>query len=99
MNYWLILKNQLIDILKGKFVKAALKKVLGSAAAGGFTGWLVKYIAIELFEEVFEPLIRYGIRKGLLVVDKIDGNIKAKKIEKAKDDNDEDAYRNTIGDV
>ena len=92
-------KKVLINFLKEKTVKLALKKLLGSAAAGGFKAWLVKFVIIELFEEVAEPLLRLAVRKGLLIYDKIDGNIKVKKIEEAKDDNDEDAYTSTIGRV
>jgi hypothetical protein len=93
------LKIQLIKFLKGEFLKLALKKILGSAAAGGFKAWLVKYIATELFEEVAEPLIKWQIRKGMLAVDKINGSIKVKKYEKAKEAGDESTYTDVIGSV
>lgn len=92
-------KTQLIKFLKGEFVKLALKKVLGSVAFGGFKGWLVKFIATELFEELGEPVIKYSIRKGQLLYDKAAGEIKVKKYERAKEEGDEDAYSDSISNV
>lgn len=93
------LKIQLINFLKGSAVKFALKKFLGSAAAGGFKAWLIKLIVTELFEEIAEPLLKLALRKGHFIYDKIDGEIKLKKIERAKNEEDEDAYTRNIGDV
>lgn len=93
------LKKSLIDFFKGAAIKAALKALLGSATAGGIKGWIIKYVVTELFEEVAEPLIKLSIRKGLLVHDKIEGKIKIKKINKAKDENDADTYWDTISDI
>ena len=98
-DLWPLVRGQIISFLKGEFIKLALKKVLGSAAMGGFKAWLVKFIATELFEEVAQPIIEMSIRKGFYVYDKIDGHIKVKKIEKAKESNDRDSYRRNIGGV
>jgi hypothetical protein len=92
-------KKQLIKFLKGEFVKLALKKILGSVAFGGFKGWLVKFIATELFDQLGEPIIRYAIRKGQLAYDKAAGEITIKKVERAKENNDEDAYSDSISNV
>ena len=94
-----IFKSILINFLRDAIVKLALKKLLGNVMAGGFKAWIIKYIALELFDEVLEPLLRLAIRKGMLGVDKIDGAIKVKKITRAKYEDDEATYRNTIGDV
>ena len=94
-------QKALIDFLKGSAVKYAVKKLLGTSTGiiGGVKGWLIKYAITELFEEVVEPVIKLAIRKGLLVYDKVDGKIKLKKLEKAKEENDEATYNSTIDDI
>jgi hypothetical protein len=92
-------QKALINFLKGSAVKLAIKKILGTAAVGGIKGWLIKIIVTELFEEIAEPLIKLALRKGLLVYDKIDGNIKIKRLEKAKEENNETNYNSTIDDI
>lgn len=92
-------KKALIDFLKGSAVKFALKKILGTAAMGGVKGWLVKLIVTELFEEIGEPVIKYLIRKGALAYDKVEGKIKIKKLEAAKEEGNEDGYNRTIDDI
>lgn len=92
-------KKALIDFLKGSAVKLALKKILGTAAMGGVKGWLIKLIVTELFEEIAEPVIKYLIRKGALAYDKAEGKIKIKKLERAKEANNESDYNSTIDDI
>ena len=94
-----LIKEQLIKFLKTKAVKAALKKLLGSAAAGGIAGFLVTYIVEHLFTEVAIPVINYMYRKGMLIYDKADGKLKVKKYERAKEEGDLDTYLSTIGRV
>jgi hypothetical protein len=93
------IKQPLIDFLKGSAVKYALKKLLGTAAMGGFKGWLVRYIVTELFEEIAEPVIRYLIRKGALAYDQAEGKIKIIKLERAKASKNEADYDSTIDDI
>jgi hypothetical protein len=95
------LQKALIDFLKGSAVKFAVKKLLGSSVGmiAGVKGWLIKYAITELFEEVAEPLINLAIRKGLLAYDKVDGKIKLKRLEKAKEENNEANYNTTIDDI
>jgi hypothetical protein len=92
-------KKALIEFLKGSAVKLALKKILGTAAMGGVKGWLIKLIVTELFEEIAEPVIKYLIRKGALAYDKAEGKIKIKKLERAKEANNEADYNSTIDDI
>jgi hypothetical protein len=96
---WQKVKEIIISHLKGAAVKAALKKVLGSSSAGGFRGWLVKFITVELFDELAAPVIKFSIRKGFLIYDKIDGSFKLKKINKAKDENNTNDYWDNIGSI
>ena len=92
-------KKYLIDFLKGSAVKFALRKILGSAVMGGFKAWLVKFIVSELFEHVAQPVILLSLRKGLLFYDKTQGKIRVKKIQKAKEEGDEQTYDSNIDDV
>jgi hypothetical protein len=92
-------KKILNDFLKKEFVKLALKKILGSVLVGGIKGWLVSFLAEELYEELGEPVVNHVLRKvekgGNIVI----GGIRYKKIEKAKHENDLDDYLNNIGRV
>lgn len=96
---WRFVRDKIVEHLKGKAVKLALRKLLGSPLAVGFKGWLVSFVAEELFEEVAEPLIKFVVRKGFLIYDKVDGKLKVKKIKKAKEGQDEETYISTIGNV
>lgn len=96
---WPLIRGQVISFLKGEFIKLALKKILGSSAMGGFKGWLVKFIASELFDEIAKPLLELSIRKGFLVYDKIEGHITLKKVENAKKDHDKSDYLKHISGV
>jgi len=93
------LKLILIQFLKGEAIKLALKKLLGSAAAGGIKGWIIKFVVEQLFEEVAQPIIELGFRKMGYLVHRIEGEIILKKIKDAKNENDFDRYRRNIGRV
>lgn len=96
---WQLIKKAVIEQLKGAGVKLALKKILGTAAMGGFKAWLIKYIVTELFEEIGEPLIKAAFVKLGYYYDRIEGKIIVKKIQDAREDNDADAYDNATDDV
>lgn len=75
------IKSSLIRFLKTKAVKAALKKILGSAVAGGPYAWIVTYIVSELYDEVAKPIIQaafeklgyaYEVKKGEIVLRRIE---------------------------
>ena len=89
-------KKPLIDFLRGSAVKLALKKILGSAAAGGFVGWIVTYIVTELFEEIAEPLILAGINRIGYTYDKIEGKVLIKELNEAENETD---YDSTVNDI
>lgn len=91
-----IVRDQIVEHLKGKAVKLALKKILGSAMAGGFTGWLVAFIAENLFEEIAQPLINYGFRKFGYRVNVVNGTRLLERIEHAETD---DEWRDLAGRV
>lgn len=94
-----IIKDQLIKFLKTKAVKAALKRLLGSATAGGFYGFIITYIVENLFEQLAEPIINLAYRKGMLFYDRREGKLKVGRYERAKEEGDEDEYTSNIGSV
>ena len=96
---WQTVKNIIVDYLKSAAIKAALLKFLGSTVAGGWKAWLVKFIVTELFEEVAEPIIRLGLRKMGYVYNRIEGEIELKKLERAKEEGDEQSYNDVIDDL
>lgn len=94
--FWDRFKPVLISYLKQNFVKAALKKLLGSAIAGGFKAWIIKYIVTELFEEVAQPLIELAFRKAGYMHEVKQGEHTLKRIQNAQNNDD---WRDAINDA
>jgi hypothetical protein len=90
------LKDKILNFLGGQAVKLALKKILGSAAAGGFKAWLVKYVVTELYEEIGEPLVRAALNRVGYVYDKVEGKVLIKKLRESEN---EAEYDSTIDDI
>ena len=86
------LKNSILEFLKGRVVKLALKKILGSSLMGGFKAWLITFVVENLWDEIAEPLINAGLVEIKYIKDNIDGKITAKKIDKARRSGDQDSY-------
>lgn len=86
----------ILEQLKGQAVKLALKKILGSAAAGGFKAWLVKFVVENLWDEFVEPLMNAALVEVKYIKDKIDGKITADKIEKARRSGDASSYNDAV---
>ena len=93
------LKVILVNFLKGAAVKVALKKILGSMMAGGIKGWIIRYTVEHLFDEVAKPFINYAFRRMGYAVKYHQGKIVIKEVTLAKQNNDIDAYRRSIGRV
>lgn len=96
---WEAIKLAVIEQLKGAAVKAALKKLLGSAALGGFKTWIIKYIITELFEELAEPLMKAAFVKMGYFYDRVEGKIIVKRIEQAREAGNGEDYDNATDDV
>lgn len=96
---WAGIKSALIKWLKGEAVKLAIKKILGSAMAGGFKVWVIKFVVEELFEEIAEPLIKYAFRRMGYLYNRERGKILVKRLNDAQDSNDQDEYNSTIDDI
>lgn len=85
----------IVPILKAEAVKLALVKILGTAAAGGFRAWIIKKIVTHFYDEVAKKVAEYG---GYIYY-KIDGKIQFKRLQEAKEDNDQDKYDDTIDNI
>lgn len=96
---WPLIKEFVIQQLQGAAVKAALKKLLGSAAAGGFKAWAIKFVVNELFEEIAEPLIKVAFVSMGYQFNRLQGEIIVKRIIKAQGENDQQAYDSAIDDI
>lgn len=66
---------------------------------GGFRAWLIKYIVTELFEEIAEPLIKASFRRMGYLYDRAGGKIQVKKLNEAREDNNEDSYNSSVDDI
>ena len=63
---------------------------------GGFKGWLIKFIVTELYEEIGEPVIKYALNEVGYQYDRVKGKVIVNRIEKAKDENNEEAYNSAV---
>lgn len=86
----------ILEQLKGRAVKLALKKILESAAAGGFKAWLISFVVKNLWNEFVEPLMNAALIEVKYIKGKIDGKITADKIEKARRSGDANAYNDAV---
>jgi len=80
-------------------IKTALINFVKSGPLLGFRTWLVKLIITEFFEEIAEPLIRLSLRRLEYSYKKVEGKIIIKKIEKAKNENNQNDYDHSVDDI
>ena len=88
MKFLKALKSILIDFLRKEAVKQALINLVKSGAFLGFRTWLVKFIVINLFDEVAKPIIDLSFRKVGYLVEVKNGEYLLKKIQNSADVND-----------
>jgi hypothetical protein len=98
-NVWPSVKSFLIEQLRGKAVKIALKAFLKSGAAVGFKAWLIKFVVEELIEEVGIPIINALQVETLYTYDRLTGKVMAKKLNQARRDGDAQEYDNSADDI
>lgn len=91
--------NVILEHLKGRVFKLALKKILGSAYAGGFKAWLVQFLIENLWDEIVNPLLNAGLVEIKYIKDKVEGRITADKIDKARKSGDQTNYDIAVDDV
>jgi hypothetical protein len=95
------LRDAIIPIIKEYAVKWGVTTALTAigVSVGGIYSWVATILAKILFDFIMEPLLQWSIRKGFLLYDTVDGQIKVKKLHKAKDENNQDDYDSTLDDI
>jgi len=96
---WPSLKPLVIDQLRSAFVKAAVKRVVGTAIGGGFLGAVAKFLAEEFFEDILEPLIRAGFVSIGYTYHRYEGNILITRVRKAREENNVKDYNVVVDDI
>jgi len=90
MGAWLVFRNALINQLKGAAVKAALLKILKSAALGGFRARLIAFVVEHLFDDIAEPIIKATFVNMGYLYHRVEGKILIKRVKDAKTNSDYD---------
>ena len=94
------IRDYISDLIKKGAVKAVLswlsKKI--SKIVTGPLGWLASLIISQAWDFFGDKIVRWAVRKGTLIYDKIDGNIKAVKIKQARGRGDS-SYDDAVDDV
>lgn len=98
-NTWKKFQDWFVQLLKGQAVRLALKRILGTAAATGPWAWLVTFIVVELTEEIAEPFVRLYFRSVGYNYYRRDGERILERIERAKEEGDQDAYDTASDDI
>jgi len=87
-------KNILENAIKKKIIQKIVMAIVGSTTGG--LAWVVGFIVEFAWDNIAIPVINLGKRKGLLILDKQDGQIKALKMKEAVKNHDEAAYDKLI---
>lgn len=99
-NLFLALEPYILKYLQTAAVKAAVKLFFKTAVPGGFKLKIIKYAAKEfLFDKALLPGVQKVFRELGYSFDVGDGIIQIKRLKKASDNNDQDAYDDTIDDI
>lgn len=94
------LRDKISAFIKEGAVKTALSWIVKRFAflSSGPLGWLTTLIVSELWDYFGDKVVRWATRKGALIYDKIDGNIKAIKVKDARGSNDS-SYDSSVDDI
>lgn len=93
-SLWETVLTVIVDQLKGRLFKAALKKLLGTSV--GLKAWLVQFAITNLWEEFVEPLIKAGLVEIKYIGHKIEGRLTVEKIEKARKSGNAEEYNTAV---
>jgi len=96
---WPQLKPLILEQLKGAIVKKFIKTMLKTAGGSGFMVWFATWIAENFYEEAAKPIAEAAFVRVGFEVRHINGTIMAKKIKKAREDKDEEAYDAAVDDI
>lgn len=61
--------------------------------------WITEKFIEYIWDKSGDKAVRFVLRKGWLIYDVADGHFKIKKVNKAKDENDDSTYWDTISDI
>lgn len=90
---WQYVRDIILNILERIAIETILKKLLNTTVMGGVKGWLVKFVVKNyLIDKAAKPLVDMIYRELGYVYDVQKGKATVKKIKKAKEQNDQDAY-------
>ena len=94
-------RDYIAGLVKSGAVKTALSWITKKWAffATGPLGWLAALVLDQVWDYFGDKIVRYGMRKGALIYDKVDGHIKVIKIKEAKKDGKQADYDNSIDDA
>lgn len=90
----------ILPFLKERVVKLALKKILGAAfAVGGFKVWIMKFLIVECWDEIAEPLIRAAAAELQEEYDEFQGKRMAAKVKHLKKGGKLEDYNDAVDDI
>ena len=89
----------LLKIFKGEAFKFLALKIFGTATVGGLKAFLVRMIVKYGFKYIAKPIAQEVIRQGFYQYDRLNGTIQIKKMQKAKDENNQTDYDRSVDDI
>lgn len=93
---WKTLASILVTQLKGEAFKKLCELILGSAAAGGIRGWLLKLAFEKGWKELDEHVLEPLFNEAQYTYERVNGKYQIKKLNQA---GNEDEHNTTIGDI
>ena len=97
---WKRVRELLYAILRDNGLRSIIKWVVTKTAAGaGFKAWLIKEIAEHLYDEIGEPIVKAVLAKAGYLYTKVEGSVIVKKIEEAKNENNQSDYDSNMDDI
>lgn len=85
--------------LQKEATKLLLKKLLGSAALAGPKAWLIKFVVSNFLDEIAKPIAQAVVVELQYSWNVVEGKVLITRLDKAKEDGNEDAYNGTIDDI
>lgn len=76
-----------------------LKQWLGTTVGQRFLKWFTDILVTRFYDKIVEPIVRVGVVRMGYYYDVNDAEEKIKKLKKAEDSNDSDAYRRALNDA
>lgn len=94
-----ILQDAAIEFLKEQAVKTAIKAFFKSGVGVGFKAWAIKFVVVELVEELGEPIVKAFFVEAGYRFEKINGNIMVTRLQRAREEGNVEDYNSTVDDI